>query len=151
MPQKAFLCVDDEQTVLRSLKEQLKRKFGNKYIYEMAESPVEALEVIEELYGGGIQILIIITDWMMPGMKGDEFLIKVNERFPEIISIMITGQADDESIRYAQENANLYRCLCKPWDETELIEAIESAWENYGSYNRNVMKNNHKQSCDSYE
>ncbi|MBF0243558.1 MAG: response regulator, partial [Desulfamplus sp.] len=57
MPQKAFLCVDDEQTVLRSLKEQLKRKFGNKYIYEMAESPVEALEVIEELYGGGIQIL----------------------------------------------------------------------------------------------
>ncbi|MBF0303008.1 MAG: hypothetical protein HQK73_08205 [Desulfamplus sp.] len=47
MPQKAFLCVDDEQIVLMALKEQLKRRFGKKYIYEMAESPDEAWENYE--------------------------------------------------------------------------------------------------------
>lgn len=125
---KAFLFVDDEKTVLSSLKAQLKRRFGNKYIYEIAESAEEAQEVMEELYEDGIEILIIITDWLMPGIKGDEFLVQVYQQFPKIIAIMLTGQADRKAIMRAKENANLYKCLQKPWNEEELIETIKSAW-----------------------
>ncbi len=131
MPKKAFLCVDDEKTVLNSLKAQLKKRFGSKYFYEIAESADEAWEVIEELYDEGTEILIIITDWLMPGVKGDEFLVQVHQRFPTIVAIMITGQADKEAIIHAQQNANLYKCLRKPWDEEELIETIISAWGTY--------------------
>ena len=71
MSSAAILCVDDEIVILDSLKEQLKRYFGDRYIYEIAESAEEAWEVIEELHEDEIKILIIVSDWLMPGIKGD--------------------------------------------------------------------------------
>ena len=122
----AILCVDDEYVVLASLKEQLKRAFGNKYLYEVAESAYEAWEIIEELQEDAINIVMIVSDWLMPGTKGDEFLIQVHKRFPNIVTVLLTGQADQQAIEKAQEKANLYRCLQKPWAEDELIDTIEA-------------------------
>ena len=127
MSEKAILCVDDEAIILESLKEQLKRRFGSQYLYEMAESVEEAWEIIEELKEDEIEILMIISDWLMPETKGDEFLIKVHEKYPQIVTVMLTGQADNLAVQRAQENANLYCCLYKPWSEEELINIISSA------------------------
>jgi response regulator RpfG family c-di-GMP phosphodiesterase len=63
----------------------------------------------------------------MPGMKGDEFLVQVHRQFPQIISIMLTGQADEKAIARAREEANLSACLYKPWTEEELFKIINSA------------------------
>ena len=123
----AILCVDDEVVILDSLKEQLKRRFGDRYIYEMAESAEEAWEVIEELQEEEINILVIVSDWLMPGIKGDEFLIHVHQRFPKLITVMLTGQADEEAIDRAKQKANLHACLSKPWTEEELYTIINSA------------------------
>ena len=60
MSESAILCVDDEVVILESLKEQLKRKFGDSFIYEMAESAEEAWEVIEELQADDVNILVIV-------------------------------------------------------------------------------------------
>ena len=127
MTKQAILCVDDEVMILESLKEQLKRKFGSIYLYEVAESASEAWEVIEDLVSDSIEILIIISDWLMPEIKGDEFLIEVHQRFPRVVTVMLTGQADNLAIQRAKEQANLYRCLYKPWNEDELVEVITSA------------------------
>lgn len=127
MSSKAILCVDDEVIVLDSLKEQLKRRFGNQYLYETAECVDEAWEIIEELQAEGIEILTIISDWLMPGIKGDDFLIQVHQKFPKILTVMLTGQADEEAIHRAKEKANLYCCLHKPWSEEELVQVISSA------------------------
>ena len=62
----------------------------------------------------------------MPGIKGDEFLIKVHQKFPRIVKIMLTGQADEDAVEKAIKQANLHRCLHKPWDSDELIETIKS-------------------------
>jgi response regulator RpfG family c-di-GMP phosphodiesterase len=62
----------------------------------------------------------------MPGMKGDEFLIHVHQQFPNIIKVMLTGQADEVAIERAKEQANLHCCLFKPWSEEELVEALKS-------------------------
>ena len=131
MTNKAILCVDDEKAVLDSIREQLFKRFDNRYLYEVAESADEAWEVIEELNQKKIDLLIIVSDWLMPGIKGDEFLIQVHQRFPMIITVMLTGQADEAAIKRAKEKANLYRCLAKPWSEDELIETIEQAWSIY--------------------
>ena len=40
-----ILCVDDEVTILDTLKEQLVRHFGSEYAYELAESAEEAWEI----------------------------------------------------------------------------------------------------------
>ncbi len=127
MLSQAILCVDDEVIVLDSLKEQLKRRFGNQYLYETAESVDEAWEIIEELQTEGIEILTIISDWLMPKVKGDDFLIQVHQKFPEIMTVMLTGQADDNAIERARQQANLYSCLHKPWSEEELFQIISCA------------------------
>ena len=87
------------------------------------------MEIIEELNKDGIKLLIIVSDWLMPNMKGDEFLIKVHQKFPNIVKVLLTGQADSEAIERTQKHANLHRHLPKPWDEATLIEVLSSGLE----------------------
>ena len=127
MSLSAILCVDDEVVILDSLKEQLKRKFGDRFIYEVAESAAEAWEVIEELQEEEVSVIAIVSDWLMPGIKGDEFLIQIHQRFPNLVTVMLTGQADETAIARAKKEANLHACLYKPWTEEELTEIINTA------------------------
>lgn len=127
MCKPVILCVDDEKIVLQSLKAQLKSAFGDAYFYEVAEDGNEALELIKELKEEGLRIILLVSDWLMPGMKGDELLIRVHQEFPNIIKIMLTGQANEEAIARAKEEANIHSCLYKPWAEEELIQTIQSA------------------------
>jgi CheY-like chemotaxis protein len=124
---QAILCVDDEEMILTCLKDQLKRRLGNSYLFETANSGEEALEVIAELADDGINLVVVLSDWLMPGLKGDEFLTKVHEQYPDIVTVMLTGQADPSAIERAKTDANLYRCLQKPWNEEELIQTIQSS------------------------
>lgn len=126
MCEKVILCVDDERIVLDSLKKQLSNYYGDQYLYEIAENADDAFEVIEELEDEGLKILIIVSDWLMPGLKGDEFLVKVHQRFPEIVKVMLTGQANNEAIERARRDADLFACIYKPWSEHELIDTINS-------------------------
>jgi CheY-like chemotaxis protein len=127
MPRAVILCVDDEAVILKSLEIELQSAFGDTYLYEFAESGDEALEIIDELNGEEVQLLIIVSDWLMPGMKGDELLIKVHQNYPKIHKVMLTGQADEQAVDRAKQYANLYRYLQKPWNSQELIETIRSA------------------------
>jgi CheY-like chemotaxis protein len=126
MSKPVILCVDDERIVLHSLRTQLSAAFGSDYIYEGAENADEALELIEELQEEEISIILIISDWLMPGIKGDELLIRVHEKFPKVIKILLTGQADEVAINRAKKEANLHCCLFKPWSEAELLATIKS-------------------------
>jgi len=124
-----ILCVDDDKTILMSLKAQLKYRLGNAFNYEVAESAEEAWEVIDELKTNDEYIAVIISDWIMPKVKGDEFLIDVHAKYPSIIKLILTGHADEVAITRAREQANLSGCLVKPWSVDELIAIIESALE----------------------
>src|ERR687885_1038655 len=130
MPKPVILCVDDEVVVLNSLKIQLKKEFGDAYLYEVAENADEALEIIEEIQEEEeSDILVIVSDWLMPGIKGDEFLIRVHDKYPRIIKVMLTGQANEEAVERAKNQANLHACLYKPWNSKELMETINSGLE----------------------
>ena len=127
---KSILCVDDEQIILMSLRDQITRNFGNRYRCELAENVEEAWEVIEELNEEGVRVLVIVSDWLMPGVRGDEFLIEIHRRFPNIMTIMLTGQADNAAIERTRQEANLYACIAKPWVEAELVAVIQASLEN---------------------
>lgn len=126
MSKSAILCVDDEVGVLESLEIELQQAFNGKYLCEFAESAAEALEIIEELCEAEVNILVIVSDWLMPGMKGDELLIKIHKKYPQIVTVMLTGQADQEAIERTKTQANLHAFIEKPWRNQELIEAIKS-------------------------
>ncbi|MFB6343322.1 response regulator [Saccharicrinis sp. FJH62] len=132
---RAILCIDDEPIILESLKEQIEKNFGDNLIYETAENADEANEVLRELSEENIDILVIVSDWLMPGMKGDEFLVQAHQLYPEIVPIMLTGHASKEAIQNAIENANLFSCINKPWHEENLIETIRSAMQKFETKN----------------
>lgn len=129
MNKTAIICVDDERIILNSLRKELSRHFGRRFLYECAESGEEAWEVIKDLNENEIMIIIIVSDWLMPDMKGDEFLIQVHQKFPQVVKIMLTGQADETAVQRAKQGANLHACIRKPWDATTLIKVIESGLE----------------------
>jgi CheY-like chemotaxis protein len=126
MAKDVILCVDDETIILESLQEQLEKHFGSGFSYETAENAEEGIEIIEELAADGVKILIIVSDWLMPGIKGDEFLIRVHRKFPSIVKILLTGQANEDAIRRAEDEAGLFAVIHKPWSDEELFKIIKA-------------------------
>lgn len=124
MEKGVLICVDDEIIVLTALKDQLRRAFGAKFHIEVAESAEEALELLDELALDGHTLLVIVSDWLMPGMKGDEFLIQAHERFPSVVKIMLSGQAESAAVDRARREAGLHEFLAKPWNAEALVESI---------------------------
>ncbi len=96
-------------------------------VYEFAETAEEALELIDELEAEVQKIFILVSDWLMPGIKGDKFLIQVHQKYPQIIKVMLTGQADEESVEQVKKEANFYSYLTKPWNHQELVTIIKNA------------------------
>ena len=131
MRKPVILCVDDESVILTSLRDQLIYHLGGDYTIEIAESGEEALEVLEEMVEEGVEVPLIITDQIMPGMKGDELLIKIHSRYPRALKIFLTGQADANAVGNAVNCANLYRYISKPWDEADLRLTVTKALYSY--------------------
>ena len=131
MKKRAILCVDDEKIVLNSLKEQLKGRVGKSFNIETAENGEDALEILDELYRDNIQVPLIISDYIMPGMKGDELLKKIHELHPETMKILLTGQATLDGVANIINRANLYRYISKPWEMEDLLLAVSEAVKSY--------------------
>ena len=111
MNRTAIVCVDDEEIILRSLGNQLKRSLGQDYDLELASNGNEALALCEELKAEGIAIAVVISDQIMTGMSGDEFLVKLHADYPKTLKILLTGQANADSVGNIINEAALYRYI----------------------------------------
>ncbi len=127
MSDAVILLVDDDKTILDSLKQQLRNLFGKRFECETAEDVPEAWEVLDELEEDGVRVVLVVSDWLMPGIRGDEFLVQVRERHPHIARVMLTGQADASAIQRAIDEAGVMRVIHKPWSVEELQHVIEAA------------------------
>jgi CheY-like chemotaxis protein len=120
-----IVCVDDEKIVLDSLNSQLTRNFGNNYNYEFAESAKEALEIIEELRKHDREMIyVVISDWLMPGMKGDELLEEVRKKVENVKTILLTGHVDNQVIQELGKAEKGIKVIHKPWNEKDLVDLI---------------------------
>lgn len=131
MENAVILCIDDERVVLNGLQSQLSREFGTEYILEFAESGEEALELISEILEEGSDIPVVISDQLMPGVKGHELLSRVHEISPKTYKVLLTGQSDLNAITEAVNKANLYRYIAKPWEGTDLILTVREALKGF--------------------
>ena len=114
-----ILCVDDEPNILSSLKRQMR----NKYNIVTATSPHEGLEILKN--DGPFNV--VISDFRMPEMNGDEFLKKTIEIDPNVTRILLTGQASMEGMQAVVNEGQVYKILLKPYSTEELHEAIYGA------------------------
>lgn len=120
----AIVSVDDEKIILDSIRMQLENKYKDKFLLEFAESAEEALEVIDSLTQTEIKILLVISDYSMPGMKGDEFAHRLKIKFPSINIVMLTGQISSELSTELVNKQMVIKVIQKPWKEDDLFSLL---------------------------
>lgn len=123
--QPGLLLVDDEPLVLRALERQLRgiqRSPRPGYRIEAFSRPAEALQRAREAVFD-----VVISDYRMPEMNGVAFLRAYRALQPATARLILSGQADLGGLADAINEAGIMRFLAKPWDEAELVFAIENA------------------------
>ena len=131
MGKEVILCVDDDSGVLTSLRSLLGKNLQHGQVIEIAESGAEALDLIDELEKDEQQLALIIADYIMPGMKGDELLVQVHRRMPQTQTIMLTGQSNLDGVKRAINEARLFRFLEKPWHNEDVLLTVNAALQTY--------------------
>ncbi len=111
-----ILCVDDDANVLKSYKRQL----GEQYDIETAGGPEEGLKSVDQ----SGPYAVIVADMCMPGMDGIEFLRRARKKAPYTVSIMLTGNADQQTAINAINDGNIFRFLTKPCPAEQLSNAL---------------------------
>ncbi len=69
---------------------------------------------------------LILSDFMMPGMNGVEFLRQAAALRPETVRCMLTAQADRETLDRALAEGVCKRAFRKPWDNGALVEELRA-------------------------
>lgn len=120
---RSILVVDDEINILKSM-----RRLFKQAGYEVftAESGTQGLAVLEEQ-----NINVILSDFRMPGMDGGEFLGIVKATYPDIVSLILSGYADFDSVLGVMNKGSAFKFLTKPWDNKVLLTEIDEAFEHY--------------------
>jgi len=129
---EAIVCVDDDVIILMSLRGEIVRRFGERFLVETTMSAKEALDSIDDLYGRGIHVILIMTDWLMPGMKGDELVATVKGRHPGIKCILISGQVDKKAIVDSGMGGLIDDFVAKPWRSDQLMASVLRCVEESG-------------------
>jgi CheY-like chemotaxis protein len=123
---RAILIVDDEPLILIALRRELRSGLGASYLYETATDGESGLRAVEELVADGVMVALVVSDWLMPGMKGDEFLMILRSRYPSIRTIMMTGQADESQVERIRTAGALDAFFLKPWNALRFSETCKS-------------------------
>jgi len=110
-----ILVVDDEPTVCKAIQMMLKY-YGHDV--QIANDGVVALGVFEK---GKFDL--VITDYLMPEMKGDELVTRIKQTKPEQRIILVTAFAED-FMAYGKPTGGVNYVLNKPFSLEELRVAI---------------------------
>ena len=116
---KNILFVDDEPHVLDSLKSLL-RKQRKEWQMGFVQGGEAALQ---ELLA--VSYDVIVSDMRMPGMDGATLLTHVQQDYPHIVRIVLSGQTEQEVSRRMVHVAHQF--MSKPCDGRELQQTIERA------------------------
>lgn len=111
-----ILFVDDEPNLLAALARTLRRDFE----VVTACGAEQGLEVLDR----GTEFDAVVADMQMPVMDGIDFLKQVRVRYPDAARIMLTGNADQSTLKRAHEEAEIARFLSKPCSPEALRDAV---------------------------
>lgn len=111
-----IFSVDDDATVLRSLRRDLRSEYRSTYRIISTESAKEGLEALVELKKKGEVVALLISDQRMPEMPGVDFLEKAKLIFPDARRILLTAYSDTEAAIKAINDVQLDYYLMKPWN-----------------------------------
>ena len=124
---RRVLILDDDLLILRALQRVLE---AQGFEVTGCSSPEDALARLEAQPAN-----LIVSDYMMPGMNGVEFLSRARKLCPDAPRLLLTAVNDFKVATEAVNTGEIYRLLTKPWNHAELINTIRQAYE-YGELKR---------------
>jgi CheY-like chemotaxis protein len=118
-----ILCVDDEPRVLDGMR----RTLGMDFEVVTAESGAQALALLIRRE----RFALTISDMRMPGMDGAAYLERASQLAPDMVRILLTGQADMQAATRAINYGKIFRFLTKPCEPDALRRAVDDALEQH--------------------
>lgn len=125
-PKQVVLCVDDNLEVLQALRRQLRGGLDGVARVEVASSAEKALDRMEVLAEAGRNGVVIVSDWLMPGLRGDEFVAQIKQRFGEIPVVVLSGHITLEATDILNNLPQVLKILPKPWAGDELLSLVRT-------------------------
>jgi len=138
------LVVDDEPNVLSAVERDLtaRDRFDDLYMAHLHESdpdfpvpnfdfrftvytdtsPLQALERAKQ-----VAFDVVIADYLMPEMDGLRFLDAIRQTQPDAATILLSGQADMETLVNAINRSEIYSYISKPWHKYVLNSTVSQA------------------------
>ena len=103
----SVVLVDDEEMVITSLRALL--QLETEHDIHCFTDPAEAAKFLE-----GNAVDVCVSDYLMPGMNGIQFLSRAKELQPEASRVLLTGHADKQSAIAAINQVALFQYVEKP-------------------------------------
>ena len=122
------LLVDDDPLLLQGLVRSLSRE---PYEVRCAADAEAALAILRRE-----RVDVLVSDDQMPGMPGCELIAQVHEEFPNVLSVLLTGQATIGSLVHALNHGHVFRVLLKPCRVEEIAATIRRALVHQAIWNR---------------
>ena len=117
------ILVVDDQSIIRDT---IKRFFSkDNYTILLAETAEEALSTLAKT-----KVDVVVSDQVMPGMSGTDFLTIVSQDYPDTIRIILTGYATLETAIQAINQGQVHRFFTKPCKIEALSQAIRELLHN---------------------
>jgi CheY-like chemotaxis protein len=111
-----ILLVDDDNAV-REVTAALLEEIG--YVVLQVGSGGAALDLLDQ----HTKIDLVLLDFAMPGMSGAEVARQIQQRFPSLPVLFVTGYADKTALGDISEE----RLIKKPFIDDELTTKVRSA------------------------
>ncbi|MEV6632017.1 HD domain-containing phosphohydrolase [Actinoplanes sp. NPDC051470] len=110
------LFVDDEPNLLNGLRRQLRRDFD----------VVTAVGAAKGLFSLGQEepFQVIVSDFLMPGINGAEFLAAVRKAAPDATRMLLTGHTNLSDAATTVNEGGIFRMLLKPVDQEIMTSAL---------------------------
>jgi len=121
---RSVLFVDDEQSIRNAIARLFLERDDVRCLF--AASGQEGLDIMRRE-----EVWVVVSDYLMPGMRGIEFLAKAKTVQPETVRIMMTAFADITIAIDAINKSEAYRFITKPWNNNDLMATVDEALMRY--------------------
>ena len=125
-----ILVVDDESMVREAIKRLLEH---GGHVVSTADSGEAALALL-----GQRKFDVVITDFSMPGMQGDQLVSRIRQQWPDQRIIMATAFVEEYKV-FGEASGRVDHLLLKPFSFKELHDAIERVLTQEPSFDQDGM------------
>ncbi len=136
MAKPVIFSIDDDPSVLNTIEQDLRSRYGGDYRIIPINSGKAALEYLKKLQQRNDTVALFLVDQRMPEMSGVEFLQQALLMYPQAKRVLLTAYADTEAAISSINEVGLDYYLMKPWHPPEeklypILDELIEDWKRH--------------------